>query len=199
MADALGGGFKDPVFASQAVFRRLLDALSRPGRVVEMPQLVAPPPPLKPAAAAVLAALADADTPVFLDKVLNASGEVRGWVGFHIGAPIVVVPARALFAVIADPAVMPPLSEFGLGTEQYPDRSTTLVVQVAGFSRGRSLWLSGPGIEDVAGVQVEGLPERLVEEFRANRALFPRGVDLVLAAPSAILGLPRSTRIMGEA
>ncbi|WP_026379278.1 phosphonate C-P lyase system protein PhnH [Afifella pfennigii] len=194
--DALSGGFTDPVFGAQAVFRGLLRALSRPGEIENLPDLVRPPAPLCPAAAAVIACLADADTPIFLDPPLAGSEAVRQWLGFHVGAPIVSVPGRAAFAVIADAAGMPPLASFWLGTEEYPDRSTILVVQVKGFCGAQPLRLQGPGIAETAELRPEPLPERLVRELKDNRALFPRGVDLVLAAPAAIAGLPRSTRIL---
>ena len=39
---------------------------------------------------------------------------------------------------------------FALGTPEYPDRSTTLVLQVERFGTGQPLALSGPGIADSA-------------------------------------------------
>ena len=39
------------------------------------------------------------------------------------------------------------------------------------------------------------LPRHFVEQWKQNRARFPRGVDLVLAAPEGIACLPRTTRI----
>jgi len=195
-ADALSGGFFDPVFGAQAVFRALLRALSRPGEIENLPGLVRPPMPLNPAAGAVISCLADADTPIFLDRPLAASEAVRDWIGFHIGAPIVSLPGRSSFAVIAEPEKMPPLADFWLGTEEYPDRSTTVILQVKGFEGSRHLTLQGPGIAETSALAPDPLPERLLVQLAENRRIFPRGVDIVFASRQAIAGLPRSTRIL---
>ena len=62
--NTLTPGFADPVLDAQAAFRAVLEAMSRPGRVVVAGSALRPPAPLCPAAAAVLLALADADIPL---------------------------------------------------------------------------------------------------------------------------------------
>ncbi|MCB1487559.1 MAG: phosphonate C-P lyase system protein PhnH [Bauldia sp.] len=194
-ADALSGGFATPVFDAQAVFRIVLDVLSRPGRVAALSPVVAPPSPLNATAGAVLAALADQDTPVFLDAALQASDAVATWIGFHTGAPIVADPGQAVFAVIADPQGMPPLSAFGQGSDDYPDCSTTVILQVEDFE-GVTPWrLAGPGIDGSADFAPGPVPADMIEQLAANRARFPRGVDLIFAAPGSLAALPRSTRV----
>lgn len=192
-ADALLGGFADPVFESQSVFRSVLTALSRPGRVVECVASVTPPSPLVTAAAAVVLTLADDTSPVWLDGGLS-SGVAPAWIGFHTGAPIVSAPEKAVFAVIGDPLAMPDFSVFARGTAEYPDRSATLIVQVGSLEGGPGLVLTGPGIKDLAHIAPYPLPADFVERLGANRALFPCGVDLILVAGASILGIPRSTR-----
>ena len=207
---ALAGGFADPVFDAQRVFRAALDALSRPGRIVLLAPHAAPPAPLTPTAAALILALADADTPVFLDAALAASPAVRAYLRFHAGAPLVDAPNEAAFAVIAEPAAMPPLSAFAVGTPDYPDRSATLILQVADLSPpaagagpagsdrapAAGLVLAGPGIADVVRLAAAPLPADFAAAWAANRALHPCGVDLLLAGPAAVAGLPRSTRLL---
>ncbi|MBZ0229697.1 MAG: phosphonate C-P lyase system protein PhnH [Bauldia sp.] len=193
-SDALTGGFADPVFDAQAVFRAVLDAFAHPGRVVAVGRPVKPPAPLAPVAAAVVAALADEGTPIFLDPFLSVDA-VCGWIAFHVGAPIADSPANAAFALIGDPAGMPRFAAFGQGTAEYPDRSTTLVIQVTGFAGPKSLHLSGPGIKGSARIAAESLPPGFAAEMQANRTHFPRGVDVVLAAPEAIVALPRSIKV----
>jgi alpha-D-ribose 1-methylphosphonate 5-triphosphate synthase subunit PhnH len=193
-SDALSGGFADPVFDAQATFRAVLDALARPGRVVPLAPRVVPPAPLSPAAAAVLATLADDGTPVFLDETLDRDA-IRAWIGFNTGAPVTGDPAAAAFAAIGDPRRMPALAAFSQGTAEYPDRSTTIVLQVTGFDGPAKLRLIGPGIDGAAVTAPHPLPAGFVAAMTENRAQFPRGVDLVLAAPGAVVGLPRSVRI----
>ncbi|MFB2551829.1 phosphonate C-P lyase system protein PhnH [Ensifer soli] len=189
---ALSGAFSDPVFQSQAVFRALMDAMARPGTIVTLPARAEPPTPLGPAAGAVALTLCDGDTPVYLAPPLLASA-LPGWLAFHTGAPVTRVKAEAHFAFTGPEALC--LSAFSAGTQDYPDRSTTLVVELLALAGGRRLTLRGPGIEATTEIAPAGLPEIFPDLWAENRALFPRGVDLILAAGSEILCLPRTTRL----
>ncbi len=193
-AEALTGGFADPVFDAQRAFRGMLDALSRPGRLVDLGTVAVPPAPLLSGTAAILAALADDTTPVWLDAGLMPTA-VPAWIGFQTGAPTVSDPARATIAVVSDARRMPALDVFAEGSAEYPDRSTTLVLQLPALTGGAPLVLRGPGIAGTAEIAPAGLPDDFAARMASNRALFPRGVDLFLAAGSRILGLPRTVRI----
>jgi alpha-D-ribose 1-methylphosphonate 5-triphosphate synthase subunit PhnH len=180
---------------AQAVFRALMDAMARPGTVQAVATLAGPPAPLTPTTAAVALALCDHDTPLWLDAGLDASADVRGWLGFHCGAPLTTIPADAHFALVSSPGELMALENFAQGSQEYPDRSTTLILQVDTLTRGRELHLEGPGIETHATLAPFPLPRHFAAQWKQNRARFPRGVDLILAAPGAIACLPRTTRI----
>lgn len=188
-------GFDDPVLGAQSCFRCALDALARPGRIVGLPDLPATPAPLMPATAALLLTLADLDTPLWLDARAHLP-RVTDWLRFHAGAVFTSERAGASFAVITDAAAMPDLAAFAQGSGDYPDRSTTIVLQVAGLTDGASLRLTGPGIRGMAHLSVDGLPAGFVVQWQANHALFPLGVDLLLVCGDRIVGLPRTTVIM---
>ncbi len=87
------------------------------------------------------------------------------------------------------------LENFAQGTQEYPDRSTTLIFQVTSLTAGEDLLLEGPGIERVSMLAPTSLPRHFVEQWKQNRARFPRGVDLILAARDGVACLPRTTRI----
>ncbi len=70
-----------------------------------------------------------------------------------------------------------------------------MIVEVETLAEAGPLVLAGPGIPGARRLGVSPLPEALVPALAANRALFPRGVDLILAAPGAVVGLPRSTTV----
>lgn len=173
-----------------------MDAMARPGIVTPLATTLAPPPPLAPAAGAMALALLDYETRVWLDPMLAAS-DVASWLRFHAGAPVTADPADAAFAFVSDPAAMPALDEFAQGSPEYPDRSTTLVLQVERFA-GAPVTLAGPGIAKTQAFAAAPLPDDFVAQLAANRARFPRGVDLVFVTADAIAGLPRSTRIVPE-
>jgi alpha-D-ribose 1-methylphosphonate 5-triphosphate synthase subunit PhnH len=191
----IDGGFTDPVFDSQAVFTAVMRALSRPGTLVDLGARVKAPRSLAPAAASVLAALADYDTPVWLDETLRREADLVQWIGFQTGAIQVKAPAQARFAVSSAGADLPNLSEFALGTADYPDRSTTLVIILDSLTSGAPLTLSGPGIETTSTIRPAGLAPAFFADWAINTALFPRGVDVLLVSGSMAIGLPRTTRI----
>ncbi len=196
LSSALDGGFTEPVLDAQGAFHAVMNALAEPGTVQPVGPATQPPMPLSPVAGAIALALCDADTPVWLDAGLAAEPAVTGWLSFHAGAPMVREPVAAAFAFIAEPAAMPPLAAFAQGSLEYPDRSATLVLQVAEFEGGETLVLEGPGIETQRRVAPRPLPADFTAQRVANRALFPRGVDIVLAGPGGVMALPRSTRIV---
>jgi alpha-D-ribose 1-methylphosphonate 5-triphosphate synthase subunit PhnH len=181
-------------FASQAAFRAVMEAFARPGEIRTLRQ-VAAPAPLAPATAALVQALADYETPVWLDPAFADASAVSGWIRFHTGAPFVKDVRDAAFALIADPLALPDFASFAVGTEDYPDRSTTLIVQVDRFE-GHALTLSGPGIKGTRSLAAAPLPGDFAERLQANRELFPRGVDLVLVAGAQVAALPRSVRLV---
>ncbi len=186
-------GFSDPVLESQATFRVLLDAMARPARPLPLAGVEAPPPPLYATTAALALSLLDPDTKLWLDQPLAKSPAVRSWVAFHSGAPLVTETRHADFALIANPEAMPPLDRFALGDERFPDRSTTLILQVEAFESSGT-HLHGPGFAQPLSFDARPLPSDFWTQIKANTARFPCGVDLILASKDAIVGLPRSTR-----
>lgn len=196
MNENLSPGFADPVGAAQATFRAVLTALSEPGRLLELAlapdPAFEPPAPLGLAAAAIALSLLDGDTPLWCDPTSRrAAPSLR----FHTGAPLVEVPERARFALIAEASQLPSLAAFDAGSDEYPDRSATLIVEVASLSDAPTWLLRGPGIPDRRKLSVGGLPAGFAAEWRANHARFPRGVDVILTAGNRLAGLPRSTVI----
>ncbi|MFN8720679.1 MAG: phosphonate C-P lyase system protein PhnH [Rhodospirillales bacterium] len=190
----LAPGFADPVHDAQAAFRGVLDALSTPARIVTLAAPPAVPAPLMPATVALCLTLVDYETPLWLDGPAAAAD---GFLRFHCGCPIAASPADARFAVVTDPLAMPGLHEFAPGEDLYPDRSATLLVQVAGFGEGRALRLTGPGIRGSAELRVAGLPDGFAAAWADNATLYPLGVDVVLVAGDRVVGLPRTVRMEG--
>lgn len=179
-------GFADPVTETQACFRAVLDAMARPGRVHRAGAGLRPPAPLAPATAAVLLTLLDGDTPLWLDAGCAAA---RAWIGFHCGAPICAEPGQALFGLCL---TFPDLTHFHDGSDEAPEDSATLIVQVGGFADGRKLVVHGPGLRAPSALCADGLPVGFIEAWQTNHRMFPRGVDLILCAGDLLAALPRS-------
>ncbi|PVY91571.1 alpha-D-ribose 1-methylphosphonate 5-triphosphate synthase subunit PhnH [Acidovorax sp. 99] len=194
---SLGAGFSNEAFGSQAVFRAVLQALSHPGLTVAVEHDAQAPAVGHAASAAVLLALLDSDCTLWLSPKLAAS-DAGAWLRFHTGCTVVADAAQARFVWVAQGDALPALNRLALGTDIYPDQSATCVVDVSRAAvtttDASDAWhLRGPGIRDVAALQVDGLPDDFETQWAANHAMFPRGVDLLLGTPDHIVGLPRTT------
>lgn len=185
---SLDGGFGQPVFEAQAAFRLLMDAMARPGSRHRIEADVMAPGLAGPAQAAIALTLCDADTPVWCGGAEPALG---AWFAFHTGAPLTAAASEAAFAFVGQNGAMP--DDLPLGTQDYPDRSATLVLEVRCFGEGERFRLTGPGIDGHADIAIDGLSDGFAAFRAANRALFPRGLDVVLTAGRDLMALPRST------
>ncbi len=194
---AYRGGFGNPVLQGQGVFRVVMDAMARPGTIRSLESAISgvkPPSPLSPAAGALALTLCDADTSVWLTPALRQSAS-KVWIAFHTGSPLTEQKAETRFAFVEKGGVVPGFGQFALGTQEYPDRSSTLVLEVDALSGGVSFTATGPGIRDAVEFSPRGLPDVFPALWAENRALFPRGVDLILVAGSELLCLPRTTKL----
>ncbi|WP_423457464.1 phosphonate C-P lyase system protein PhnH [Ottowia sp. VDI28] len=193
-------GFEDPVQDSQAVFRRVLEALSMPGRVVELPVRATLPECQGSAAAAqTLLALLDSKCSLWLSPSLQGS-DAEAWLRFHTGCRCVSDPAQAQFLWLAVGDEWPALAALHRGTDESPDQSATCIMEVESISgtAGQAWTLQGPGILGEQALSVRGLSADFEDQWAANHALFPRGVDVLLAVQGQLVGLPRTTRVISE-
>src|SRR5262249_4151651 len=159
-------------------FRGALEAMSRPGRVQTVSAPFDAPKELERAACALALTLLDQDTCLwFAPKLAGAASYLR----FHTGCTLAAGQAAADFALL-DGTELPRLDAFRVGSDDYPDRSATLIIQVRSLEEGPGLRLSGPGIRGTARVAIGGLGEAFWLFWGANRALFPRGVDVFFAS-----------------
>ncbi len=190
---SLSSGLADPSHDAQQLFREVLDAFSHPGRIVTLADAPHGPGTISPATAAYLLTLADRDTPLWLAPGFNTP-EVRDYLRFHAGVPIVEDRAAATFAVLPHDDA-DPFEGFALGTDTYPDRSATLVIEVPALGTGPLRTGRGPGIKDEAQFAVAGLDDWFWRHCATNHTLFPCGVDLVFTSGSLLLALPRSISV----
>jgi alpha-D-ribose 1-methylphosphonate 5-triphosphate synthase subunit PhnH len=193
-------GFAAPVYDAQACFRSVLEALARPGQIQRLAALPTPPAGLGAAQSALLLALADHDTPVWLASALR-SGEAGDYLRFHCGCPLITNTADAQFVMLSGPsalAELPALDDLRVGEPNFPDRSATLIVEVAELAAGGPLHLRGPGIADQIGLFVAGWTDAATTLVQTNRRRFPLGVDLVLTCGDRVAGLPRTVHLSLE-
>lgn len=185
-------GFGDPVADAQTVFRLVLDAMAHPGHICELPAALLPDnrSALSDAGAALALTLLDFETPTWLD---TSRQDAAAFLRFHCSAPIVADPRDSRFAFAGDVAGLPPQTAFDLGSDDFPDRSTTLVIDVPGLAQDTGLILRGPGIRDQAHLCIDGLPAQFWRERAELAASFPLGLDLIFACGRSFAALPRTT------
>jgi alpha-D-ribose 1-methylphosphonate 5-triphosphate synthase subunit PhnH len=177
--------------AQQTTFRAVLDGFARPGTLV---------PTQDNGTDAVL---------MFLSAVLDESVSLADPLGL-LGADtrrLLLAPTapadQARFALLN--GRQPPAAGWppSLGPLVSPELGATLVLTVDALNDAAvahtdsvlDLRLEGPGIPGTRLVSVTGLDPGWLAQRAAWVSAFPLGVDLVLAAPHALVALPRTTRI----
>jgi alpha-D-ribose 1-methylphosphonate 5-triphosphate synthase subunit PhnH len=187
----------DPIRDAQALFRQLLEATARPGRVLRMvaPPLAVPPSRLRPACALLLAAL---DVEVGVHVLGPGAAEVAGYLCLNTGARMAPLE-EADFVLVTAGESGGRLFRIKRGSLEAPHEGATVVyapdtLEAPPGPGTVRLSLSGPGIAGTAPLAVAGISPA---EFAGLQALadFPMGVDLWLAAADGTLAvIPRSTR-----
>lgn len=110
---------------------------------------------------------------------------------FHCACPLAQAPDRASFAVVMGRDDLPPLEAFSLGSDEYPEKSTTflLATDIDDVSE-QAVRVNGPGVDGEARLPLSWVPREFMAEWRADNRIFPRGVDLILAGAAHVVGLP---------
>jgi alpha-D-ribose 1-methylphosphonate 5-triphosphate synthase subunit PhnH len=199
----IGAGFSDISLGSQNVFRAALEALSYPGRNVPLEITFEAPKAAHASSSGLLLALLEPGSLLWLSPSL-ANTDAATWIVFHTDCKITEQQHEADFAWIKNWDELPQLENFSLGTDEYPDHSTTCVIDLAVPSSpaafSSSLTLEGPGIAHTSIIdQLSATAAQaadFVTQWAQNHSCFPRGVDIFFATSTGLIGLPRTTRIV---
>jgi alpha-D-ribose 1-methylphosphonate 5-triphosphate synthase subunit PhnH len=168
----------------QRAFRRIVDAFSYPGRIVELETQATHVLPL------VLATLADpATTLADPCELVGAADRQR------LGATSASAD-QAQFVVM--PGSRIPDFELALGTLDSPETGATLMLVADQIKQGAGLSLSGPGIQSSSSLQVTGIDPQWWKLRKQWNSVFPLGVDVVLLCERSVVALPRTIKIAVE-
>lgn len=171
----------------QKMYRRLLDAMSYPGRVFDLRDMLGE----SDAELGILACLVD-------DEVTYADpdGRLDAAARRMLNAPM-APPEEAGYVLHAAALPPPPNYTPCLGDLYRPDASATLILSGAEVGNGPlTLHLEGPGVERderlaLAGFDVHWFAAR--ERWVAN---FPQGVDIFLCDRTRVAALPRTCYVI---
>ena len=190
---------------SQAAFRALLDVLSRPGELRQLPDCGyrAVPPGLCSPALTILKTLCDHRVSFSVGSQGRETELVR-YLEVNLAAPFKPVP-EADYVVFDGKSFDEDFHRMNVGSAEFPENAATAVVCVSGLAGGDvaapgqpscTLVLAGPGIADRSVLTVVGLDPRYGEARRAGHARYPLGTDLFFVDPAGrVAGLPRSCRV----
>ncbi len=220
----LGAAMANPVAGTQACFRAALDAMSRPGRIVDLPPVATvgmrvpaarsrdgtADVPMAEATAALLLTLLDAECAVRLHGAFDHDA-MLAWLRFHTGARAALPGEPAAFTVVrAADARAAHWEALDLGSDEAPQRGGTLIVEVPRLAAiadeprlampaaPMRLRFHGPGIEREHTIGVGGLPESFWRYRIALEPQFPQGFELLLTRGRWLAAVPRSTHIALE-
>ena len=172
----------------QRAFRAVLDGFARPGTLV----------PAGPSGAMLMFLSAVLDESVSL---ADPSGLLAADVRRLLLAPSAPV-AQAQFVLLDGRT--PPEADLRppVGTLESPELGATLILIVDALVDAPTaaqtdlvLQLQGPGVPGTRALTAAGLHPDWLARRAVWTSAFPMGVDIVLAAPSALVALPRTTRI----
>ena len=187
-------GFSDPVLDSQRNFREILHAMAHPGRAVTLGVDLRAPSPLHQATAAACLTIVDMETPLWTD--LPESSAAADWLRFHCGCPVVRDPSNAAFALITRGELLTSLDPFNPGEDAFPEKSTTLIVQVSALLSGSGpCSIRGPGVAVCERLDIHGLKKEFWKAWQINHSLYPLGVDLLFSAKTTLIALPRTSEV----
>ena len=193
---------------TQKVFRVLLEALSRPGQLYELPSVgfvfgsarTRSSDQFQPLGA-VLATLLDHEVTFCLlgqeDAVRDLSSQITDLTSSQSSER---EHANYVVSLQAPDASL--VSQLNVGNLLYPDTSTTLICLVPELAsrapdkhNGTLLALEGPGVAERQTVWVAETDATFFNALSTVNARYPLGIDVLWITPSGrVAGLPRSTR-----
>jgi alpha-D-ribose 1-methylphosphonate 5-triphosphate synthase subunit PhnH len=189
----------DLVFDSQKVFRRLLDAFSRPGEISELPNIPCNglPEGSNPFVFAVLKTLLD--TSVTFAVSGDEEDGLSEYIRINTGAAASDI-SDAGFAVFGGNRCPEDFSKLSPGTLEFPETGATAIISVGSISLRRQseadihLTFAGPGVKATNHLFVAVFDPAYVEQAAVLNSNYPTGIDMILVdATGIVIGIPRTT------
>lgn len=182
----------DDLFVTQAVYRDLLVAMSRPGTVCNLRRDVIESGRDQLMALAIT--LLDREVSFFVLDNDTLSHDIETKTCSKIQnyniADYIFIPSGNSYGKIR---------EAKRGSLEYPDRGATIIYQVEQLSESAekaTLELRGPGIESAVSPEIKGLEREELLLLGEINIHYPLGIDVLLIdLDNKIMALPRSVKI----
>jgi alpha-D-ribose 1-methylphosphonate 5-triphosphate synthase subunit PhnH len=187
------------VFDTQYIYRQLLDAIARPGKICSLKSTnIQPPDGLSNWLTGIVFTLLDSETTF---ATLPANGKWNQYICLNTGAQEAVI-ADAEYIIVEGSANLPQIAESNCGHLLSPELGSSLLVmvnRVAESGVGLRLTMSGPGIKGRNKLVIEGLSSDNLARIILLNQEYPLGVDVFFIDCSGrMAALPRSSVIQWE-
>ena len=186
-------GFDDPALESPNTFRSILAAMENPGQLSTICENPNAPAAFNSASAATCLALLDHETPVWTD--VDWQNPVVNWLQFGCRCSVVTEPCMAQFVIITKPATMPSLDTFRIGRFEYPDKATTMVVQVDDILPVEEKEYFDSDVFSTTHLELKGISQNFMDQWRQISTRYPFGIDIFITCEDVLTVLPKTKHI----
>jgi alpha-D-ribose 1-methylphosphonate 5-triphosphate synthase subunit PhnH len=187
-------GFDDSALGSPQTFRAIFAAMEHPGQLVTIHENPQAPDVLNSASAAICLTLLDDETPVWTD--LDRNNPAIHWLQFDCQSSVVTESCMANFAIITKPATMPALDSFRVDPYEYPDKATTIVIQVDDILPTAVNKYSNIFLDNTVQLDLKGVPNKFWNQWWQLSGLYPLGVDIFFTCDDVLIALSKIKRNM---
>jgi alpha-D-ribose 1-methylphosphonate 5-triphosphate synthase subunit PhnH len=183
-------GFDGPALGSQQTFQAIMTAMEHPGQLVTIHQNPDAPDIFNWASAATCLTLLDRETPVWID--IDQHSAAVSWLQHCCQSSVVTELCMANFAIVTKPVNMPDLEYFRVGTSDYPENATTVLIQVDDILPDVANRTIGIGFDQRPRLVPQGLSEQFWQQWRQLSGRHPLGIDIFITCEDVLIMLPKS-------
>ncbi|MFJ5624221.1 phosphonate C-P lyase system protein PhnH [Peribacillus loiseleuriae] len=189
----------DVVHDLQAVYRKLVDATSRPGTVMELQKEVEGlDVQTNCLATTLLFALTVLDPEVTFKVITQHEAAVSGMINQLTYSKSVDVSDADFIFILEDALheeMEEALSQAKVGNLSNPHESAMIILEVSDVTKGKPMKLSGPGIQGETNLNMQNASNWMAMRNEKN-VEFPLGIDMYFVdQQNQLLAIPRTTQI----
>ncbi|MDD9266743.1 phosphonate C-P lyase system protein PhnH [Paenibacillus sp. GCM10023248] len=194
----------DRVHDIQTAYRRVVDAMARPGTIADLSEEAAKLDGVQGCLPATfLLAQMLLDTEVTFKVVSEREKETAYWLSQLTYAKEAALEEADFIFVLQDASpecLLQAIEAAKVGELKDPHSSSTVIVESAGVAGGGTkLRFTGPGIQSSAAAQLAIGGDEWIDARAERNAEFPLGLDLMFTdASHRLLAVPRTTQVVKE-
>lgn len=197
----------DVIHGTQKIFRKLLDCMSRPGKIETIQETIVnlnPEQGISQGLLGIAFTLVDREASyhIISSDSEKASQYVK-WATFSHEATLENADYIFIGKSLGEQEIIEVMRQVKTGTLTDPHQSATLIIHVDQLlphtGSGLSLQLRGPGIKDQQSVSIKGLSPLWFDERQLTNKEYPIGVDFIFVSSlEEIMAIPRTTKVEWE-